>query len=115
MWVPRKEVGQMFDMIKISLGGGDEVLAQKRIAVSLNPLSPLRYDEIPCETLLAYAKLGQPIMVLVCAMAGVTAPVSPMGTVTLQNAEILAGLVLSQLVNPGTPVYLLTGICHPPI
>jgi trimethylamine--corrinoid protein Co-methyltransferase len=42
-------------------------------------------------------------MVLVCAMAGVTAPVSPMGTVTLQNAEILAGLVLSQLVNPGTP------------
>jgi trimethylamine--corrinoid protein Co-methyltransferase len=99
----QKEVGQMFDMIKISMGGGDDVLEKKRIGVSLNPLSPLRYDEIPCETLLAYAKHGQPIMVLVCAMAGVTAPVNPMGTVTLQNAEILAGLVLSQLINPGTP------------
>lgn len=99
----QKEVGEMFDMIKISMEGGDDVLNQQRVAVSLNPLSPLRYDEIPCETLLAYAKHGQPIMVLVCAMAGVTGPVSPLGTVTLQNAEILAGLVLSQLVNPGTP------------
>jgi trimethylamine---corrinoid protein Co-methyltransferase len=41
---------------------------------------------------------------LSCAMAGVSAPMSLMGTAVVQNAEILAGLVLVQLVNPGCPV-----------
>ncbi len=103
----QKEIYQMFDMVNISLGGeqaGARGFEKHRIAVSLNPLSPLRFDEAPCETLLAYAKLRQPVMILTCAMAGVTSPVNPMGTVVLQNAEILAGLVLAQLVNEGTPV-----------
>ena len=97
------EIGQMFDMLAIAYGGEDPFKERHLIAVSLNPLSPLKYDEIPCETLLAYAKRRQPVMVLTCAMSGVTAPIQPLGTVVLQNAEILAGLVLSQLVNPGTP------------
>ena len=102
-----EEVGRMFDMIRISLGADlddDSVFDSHRIAVSLNPLSPLQFDEIPCQTLLAFAKRRQPVMVLTCAMAGVTSPVDPMGTVVLQNAEILAGLTLAQLINPGTPV-----------
>lgn len=103
----QQEVSQMFDMVSISLGdkpGDKQAFEKHRIAVSLNPLSPLRFDNIPCETLLAYAKRRQPVMVLTCAMAGVTSPVDPMGTVVLQNTEILAGLVLAQLVNEGTPV-----------
>lgn len=103
----RVELAGMFDLLRISLGSGlenDQVFANHRIAVSLNPLSPLRYDEIPCETLIAYARLRQPVMVLTCAMAGVTAPVDPLGTVVLQNAEILAGITLTQLISPGTPV-----------
>jgi trimethylamine--corrinoid protein Co-methyltransferase len=99
----QKEIGRMFDMMAIAYGGGDPFKDKHLITVSLNPLSPLKYDEIPCETLLAYAKRRQPVMVLTCAMAGVTAPIKALGTVVLQNAEILAGLVLTQLVNPGTP------------
>lgn len=103
----QKEISQMFDLVKISLGNDlddDSVFDQYRISVSLNPLSPLKYDEIPCETMLAFARQRQPVMILCCAMAGVTSPVDPMGTVVLQNAEILAGLVLVQLINKGTPV-----------
>ncbi|MCP4453167.1 MAG: hypothetical protein GY809_17030, partial [Planctomycetes bacterium] len=103
----KEEVDRMFDMVRLSVGADlddDSVFDSHRIAVSLNPLSPLQFDEIPCQTLLAYAKLRQPVMVLTCAMAGVTSPVDPMGTVVLQNAEILAGLTLAQLVSPGTPV-----------
>jgi len=99
----QKEINQMFDMVKIYMGDSDCLTSKHLIGVSLNPLSPLQYDKTPCETMLAYAKHGQPIMVLTCAMAGVTAPVDPMGTVVLQNVEILAGLVLSQLINEGTP------------
>jgi len=101
------ELEQMFKMMKISLGlstDNEKLFEESRIAVSLNPLSPLRFDETPCETLIAFAKRRQPIMILTCAMAGVTSPIDPLGTVVLQNVEILAGLVLAQLINPGTPV-----------
>ena len=37
-------------------------------------------------------------------MAGFSGPVSIAGAAALQNAEILAGIVLSQLTAPGTPV-----------
>lgn len=110
------ELAHMFDMIKISLGAGvgdNNIFAKHRIGVSLNPLSPLQYDKIPCETLLAFAGQNQPVMILSCAMAGVTSPIDPMGTVVLQNAEILAGLVLAQLINEGTPVVYSPGSVVP--
>ena len=43
-------------------------------------------------------------MLLTCAPDGVTAPADPIGTVVLQNAEMLAGLTLTQLVSPGMPI-----------
>ncbi|MFT5728977.1 MAG: trimethylamine--corrinoid protein Co-methyltransferase [Desulforhopalus sp.] len=101
------ELEQMFTMMKIASGNSveDETFFDvPRIAVSLNPLSPLQFDQIPCQTILQFARRRQPIMVLTCSMAGVTSPVDPMGTVVLQNVEILAGLVLAQLISPGTPV-----------
>ena len=101
------ELEQLFSMMKIAHGArldSEDIFEEKRISVSLNPLSPLCLDEVPCQTLVAFARRKQPIMILTCAMAGVTSPINPMGTVVLQNAEIIACLVLSQLINPGTPI-----------
>ncbi len=36
-------------------------------------------------------------------MAGATSPVSMAGTLSLKNAEALAGIALVQMINPGTP------------
>jgi trimethylamine--corrinoid protein Co-methyltransferase len=36
--------------------------------------------------------------------AGTTGPITLSGTLALHNAQILAGIVLTQLVNPGTPI-----------
>jgi trimethylamine--corrinoid protein Co-methyltransferase len=51
-----------------------------------------------------YAESNQPIMFENLVMSGSTGPVSLAGTIALQNAEILSGLVLTQLINPGLPV-----------
>jgi trimethylamine--corrinoid protein Co-methyltransferase len=40
------------------------------------------------------------------AIAGATGPVTLAGNLALQNAEVLAGIVLAQLVREGTPVIL---------
>lgn len=96
------ETADIFDMIEIVMGRG-YLNNHPAVGVSVCALSPLQYAADSCETILAYAKRKQVLMTLTCAMSGVTAPIGLIGTAILQNAEILGGMVLSQLVNPGTP------------
>jgi trimethylamine--corrinoid protein Co-methyltransferase len=104
-----KEIREMFDMIEIAMGQKDYLLDHPMIAVAVDPTSPLRYDSEPCETMIAYAKHGQPIYINSCSLAGATGPISLLGTTTLMNAEILAGLTLIQLINPGNPFVYVSG------
>lgn len=66
-------------------------------------VTPLKLPRDCCEIVIACARAGMPAMVLAQAMAGGTAPVTLAGTLVLHNAEVLAGLVLSQLARKGTP------------
>jgi trimethylamine--corrinoid protein Co-methyltransferase len=45
-------------------------------------------------------------------MAGVTAPVTLAGAVAVGNAEILAGIVVNQILEPGRPVIYNLGLAH---
>ena len=49
------------------------------------------------------AGLGQPVLISACAMGGTTAPLTLAGLLAVQHAELLAGLVLTQLAGPGCP------------
>jgi trimethylamine--corrinoid protein Co-methyltransferase len=55
--------------------------------------------------LMVYAKYGQPVLVAPEAQAGATAPVTLAGVLAQQNAEVLSGIVIAELVNPGAPVF----------
>lgn len=70
----------------------------------INSLTPLGYSEEMLAALVEYATWGQPVIIAAMGMAGSTAPVTLAGMLALQNAELLAGVVLTQWVNPGTPV-----------
>ena len=50
------------------------------------------------------ARLGIAFGPLPCPTAGTTAPFSITGAITQQNAEVLAALVLAELVRPGLPI-----------
>lgn len=104
MILTEKEQQSVFDMIEIAAGQKGYLLDNHVISVSINPLSPLRFGSEQLETVLAYAKKRQPVFILPCIIAGVTGPISLYGMTILQNTEILAGMVLTQLINPGTPV-----------
>lgn len=97
-----QQTRDIFTMVEMVMGKG-YLANHPAVGVSVCALSPLKYAPESCDTLVEYSRRNQPALVLTCAMSGVTAPVSLMGTVILQNAEILAGLVLTQLVNPGNP------------
>lgn len=69
---------------------------------SLNVLSPLTYDSAPIEKIFAACDEKQPLILSPCAMPVLTGPPSVAGILSMNNAEILAGLVLIQLIRPGT-------------
>lgn len=99
----RQEIETLFHMVELAKGKPGYLEDHAAIYVSINPLSPLAFDGLPLEAIMTYAEHGQPVSVLSCALAGISAPMSLTGVSVLQNAEILTGLVLTQLVNPGTP------------
>jgi len=81
-----------------------EKIGEKPVTVSLiNSLSPLGYSDEMLRALLVYAEHGQPVVIAALAMAGSTGPITLAGLLAMQSAELLAGVVLTQLVSPGTP------------
>ena len=74
-----------------------------RLWTNINTTSPLQFSAEAAQALLRLARLGQPVCVAVCAMGGTTAPLTLAGLLAVQHAELLSGLVLTQLAQPGCP------------
>jgi trimethylamine--corrinoid protein Co-methyltransferase len=81
------------------IGPVDEVLT-----MSVSPVSPLSFPTKLVESIVQIAEHGIPFGPLPCPTAGTTAPFSLAGALTQQNAEVLASVVIVQLVRPGLPV-----------
>jgi trimethylamine--corrinoid protein Co-methyltransferase len=82
-----------------------ELTDREPVTLSLiNSLTPLGYSEEMLSALIEYATWRQPVIIAALAMAGSTAPVTLAGALAVQNAELLAGVVLTQWISPGTPV-----------
>ncbi|MEW6263480.1 MAG: trimethylamine methyltransferase family protein [Thermodesulfobacteriota bacterium] len=105
----RKDILNMFRMVSLALGRPEGPLDRPVIGTAVCPLSPLRFTLEHADTILTYAEQQQPVYINSCIMAGVSGPVSLLGTAALMNAEILAGVVLTQLANPGAPVVYVPG------
>jgi trimethylamine--corrinoid protein Co-methyltransferase len=76
----------------------------RMLTLSVSPVSPLTFPDHEVEAILEIARLGIPFFPLPCPTGGTTAPCSISGAIAQQNAEVLASLVLVQLIRPGLPV-----------
>ncbi len=103
-----QQVREQLDMIELAMGKPDFLMENHCTAVLVNSLSPLAYAPETLETMIEYAKRNQVILLAPCIMAGVSGPISLLGTAVLQNTETIAGLVLVQLINPGVPLVYAT-------
>jgi trimethylamine--corrinoid protein Co-methyltransferase len=92
------------ELASIALEQDAEQLASEPAFIGLiNTLSPLRFSEEMLAALMIYAAARQPVIVAAATMAGSTGPVMLPAMLVQQNAEILAGIALTQLIAPGTP------------
>ena len=77
----------------------------------LEPISPLRFPFDGIDLLFETARLNLPVPIGPMAQMGLSAPATLAGTMALENAEILAGVCITQLIREGMGV-CYGGICH---
>jgi trimethylamine--corrinoid protein Co-methyltransferase len=70
----------------------------------INVNSPLRYDERMLGGLITYARVRQVTIITPFILAGAMSPITIAAALAQQNAEVLAGVALTQLISPGAPV-----------
>ncbi len=95
----------MMNLISIIVGSDKELIEKPRIIAFFNPISPLLLPEILLDGLFVFAKYLQPVIVAPAAIGGLTAPITIGGLLTQTNAEVLATIVLAEMINPGVPVF----------
>ena len=96
----------------MAFGGAEAVTREPVMYSVVNVNSPLLYDERMLDALLAYAAAGQPVIVTPFLLMGAMSPVSIPAGARAADGEALAGVALTQLVRPGTPVVLGSFLSH---
>ncbi|MBW1996738.1 MAG: trimethylamine methyltransferase family protein [Deltaproteobacteria bacterium] len=92
-------------MAEIIAGGPDAVRANPIISfIACIFKSPLQLLDNTTEKLFAIVEAGLPVVISSSPQGGSTAPIQEAGMVAQINAEILAGIALTQLISEGTPV-----------
>ncbi|GFP32649.1 hypothetical protein HKBW3S42_00955 [Candidatus Hakubella thermalkaliphila] len=111
-WINCKNTAEYILKIFEAVSGGAKELQDKPLIKGLlTPVSPLQFNKEGSDILMLFADRGLPLGVGSMVMAMVSGPATLAGTVALQNAEVLAGITISQLLRPGLPV-LYAGIPH---
>jgi len=99
-----KNLRKIVEMAAAVVGGKDKLRDRPIYSCITCPVSPLQLVPESTEVIIECARLGVPINILSMALAGGTSTVTLAGTLVTHNAEVLAGIVLSQLTCKGAPV-----------
>jgi trimethylamine--corrinoid protein Co-methyltransferase len=93
----------LLDMARV-VAGTDDLASRPILTCLVSVQSPLHWPEHLCDSVLALVSAGVPIIFHCAPLFGVSGPVTLAGLLAQQNAEVLSGIVISQIIRPGTPV-----------
>ncbi len=82
----------------------EDLAARPMALFTCCPNTPLRWGEDPIANLIDCAEWGVPVEIVPVLLLGMISPATTVGALVLHTAEVLSGLVVAQLVRPGTPV-----------
>ena len=92
------------EMAAAIVGGKEQLMERPIVSFITCPVSPLQLVRESCEIIMQGARSNMAVNVLSMAMAGGSSPVTLAGTLVDHNAEVLGGVVLSQLTRKGAKV-----------
>lgn len=101
----RKQVQQNFEMVQLGLNLSDDAFASATwITTVINSNSSRLLDKPMAQGIIDYARAGQMPIITPFCLSGAMAPITVAGALTLQHAEGLCCIALSQLSRAGAPV-----------
>jgi len=94
----------LIEMALVAGGGQDELRKRPIMSLITCSLTPFLFKPMDAEVLLAACRQGIPIHACSLPSAGGTSPITPIGSVFVAAVEVLAMIVMAQLLAPGHPV-----------
>lgn len=93
------------DCIKLLRAGFAGDLASQVYGIcQLSPTSPLYWEETVLNAIMDTVETGVPLVILPEPIAGLSAPYTLAGLLTMDNAECISGLAMIQMLRPGAKV-----------
>lgn len=108
----REDMEAITQMAAAAAGGLERLSRNPTLLLYSEPTTPLQHSLEATEKLLFCAQHNIPVTHSPAPMMGGTAPITLAGAVALGNAEMLSGLVMHQLRNPGAPFLYGHGVHH---
>ncbi len=109
--VDKYQAGKIIDICAEIAGGRERFKERPFLTFVTCPISPLKMPGHHCDIIMTAAENGLGVNIVGMAMSGGSGPVHLAGTLVIQNCEILASLVLSQLTCKGTPFVYGSSTC----
>ena len=99
-------VRQVIRMGEIIAGSAEKLRARPLISMVACSISPLKLDGNYGDLVISIAESGVPLVCPAEPLCGATSPITLAGNLLVQTVDSLMGVMLSQIVRPGTPVIL---------
>lgn len=94
------------EMAEVVAGGSEALMKKPNVACYINVVSGLIHNRDALEKLLFLSAKNLPALYIPSSTAGVTSPITPAGSLALDYAGVLVGIVLSQLNREGSPIII---------
>ena len=96
-------VEQVVRMAEMVAGSSQELRQRPLVSMISCVMSPLKMDGHYGDLLITIARNGIPLVCPSEPLCGATSPVTLAGNLVIQTVDSLMGVILAQIVNPGTP------------
>jgi trimethylamine--corrinoid protein Co-methyltransferase len=97
-------IRRVIKMAEMIAGSPEGLRRRPFISMVACIISPFKLDESYGRLAMEVAKQGIPLVVPAEPLCGATAPITLAGNLVVQNVDTLTGVMLTQLINPSTPV-----------
>ncbi|MFN8598480.1 MAG: trimethylamine methyltransferase family protein [Anaerolineae bacterium] len=94
----------MIDLLAADCGGREALKVKPRAVFDVCPSPPLNWSGFASQNLIDLARAGVPAEIVSMPLAGATAPVTLIGSITQHAAECISGMTIHQLAQAGAPI-----------
>ncbi len=97
-------VPRMVEMMQLFRADRADLIARPMSIFTITATGNFRYSEDSCQNLIDCVEAGVPVEIVPVTLMGLIAPVTLVGATVFHTVDVLAGIVMTQVVRPGAPV-----------